>query len=324
MRLNRFLASCGLGSRRRCESFILEGSVTLNGKTVTNLATQVQPGDEVACEGKRVASVAVQTVMLHKPPGVLCTRSDPAGRATIYNLLPPPLRQLHHVGRLDNDSEGLLILTNDGELTQKLSHPSQGVQKEYWVALASTYDPADTPKLLAGIPLEEGVAVMDRVRPISPRHLSVTLHQGMHRQVRRMFAALEYKVVRLARVRMGGLELGSLKPGKWRVLHEPELAKLLTPSGSISLPAVNPAIARLPRRQEGAARRRSPRTEPTEGPRKSGPPGERRPDAKRRGGQFPPGRKSSQPGRQRRDEATSRSGRPPARPRSNGPKLRRK
>ncbi len=291
MRLNRYLASCGLGSRRQCEQLILDGLVVINGRRVANLATTVSPGDEVVCDGKLLAPASAQTIMLHKPPGVLSTRIDPKERPTIYGLLPPPLKKLHYVGRLDADSEGLLILTNDGELTQRLTHPSHKVEKEYLVAITRPLDRADIAKLQAGIPLEEGLAVIDRVEVLSPRHLSVTLHQGINRQIRRMFSALEYTVTRLARIRIGGLELGTLKPGKWRVLHEPELAKLLeeprvrarrpapqTPATSERRPAVgrpastsrHPAARKTPQKKVRLNLRddrRPPQSEPSGSPR---------------------------------------------------------
>ncbi len=228
MRINRYLAACGLGSRRNCEELILQGRVLLNGRRIQNLATQAGPQDEVTVDGKILRPAGVATIILHKPPRVLCTRSDPKARPTIYGLLPPPLQNLNYVGRLDHESEGLLIMTNDGAINQKLTHPSHKVEKEYWVALNRPFDPADSPKLKQGIQLEDGIARADVVTILSPRNISLVLHQGLNRQVRRMLEVLGYEVLRLVRVRIGGIDLGTLKPGKWRHLHEPDFVKLFS------------------------------------------------------------------------------------------------
>lgn len=226
MRLNRFLAACGLGSRRQCEALILEGRVTVNRKRCLELATTITASDVVTCQGKELKREATATVLLHKPPGVICTRHDPHDRPTIYDLLPSPLRTLHYVGRLDYESEGLLLLTNDGKLTQHLTHPSHVTEKEYWVVINRPYRPEDTAALKAGMQLDEGYAKADSVQIISPRHVSVIIHQGLNRQIRRMFELLNYEVTRLVRIRIGALDIGQLKPGKWRHLHEPDLEKL--------------------------------------------------------------------------------------------------
>ena len=226
MRLNRYLAACGLGSRRQCEQLILDGKVTINRKRCMELATTVGPRDVVSCQGKDVKPEATATVLLHKPPGFLCTRHDPKDRPTIYDLLPPPLRNLHYIGRLDNESEGLLLLTNDGALTQHLTHPSHETEKEYWVVLNRPFRMEDSATLKAGMQLEEGMARADEVTILSPRHVSIVVHQGLNRQIRRMFELLNYEVHRLVRIRIGTLDIGQLKPGKWRHLHEPDLEKL--------------------------------------------------------------------------------------------------
>lgn len=226
MRLNRFLAACGLASRRQCEQYILDGRVTINGKRCLELATTVGSTDTVIFDGKEIKPAASATILLHKPPGVLCTRRDPKSRPTIYDLLPPPLKNLHYVGRLDQESEGLLILTNDGALTQLLTHPSHATEKEYWVILNRPFRPDDSTALKAGMQLEEGFARADKVEILSPRHLSIVLHQGLNRQIRRMFELLNYEVTRLVRIRIGSLDIGPLKPGKWRHLHAPDIEKL--------------------------------------------------------------------------------------------------
>lgn len=226
MRLNRFLALAGLGSRRACEGHILNGEVEINGVITVNLATQVGPRDQVSVNGKPVGASRLQTIVLHKPPGIHCTRSDPKGRPTVYTLLAPQHKKLHYVGRLDADSEGLLVLTNDGDLTQQLTHPSHKVEKEYIVTLDKPCRSERIEELLKGIPLEEGLAKAEAIHVISPRRLVMVLQQGMNRQIRRMFGHMDYDVERLIRVRIGNLTLPDLKMGKWRVLEPRETAKL--------------------------------------------------------------------------------------------------
>lgn len=283
MRINRYLAACGLGSRRKCEELILAGKVLLNGKRLKNLATQIGPQDEVAVDGKILRPATVATIILHKPPGVLCTKSDPKGRPTIYDLLPPPLQNLNYVGRLDMESEGLLIMTNDGDLNQKLTHPSHKVEKEYWVALHRPYDAADTAKMRVGIQLEDGVAQADAVTALSPRNVSIVVHQGLNRQVRFMLEALDYAVLRLVRVRIGGIDLGTLKPGKWKHLHAPDLERLFSEKAALlSRRNIRPEI-----RQRQSATPPSEVKAPTAAPRRRefrGPVRpERREDRQRRG-----------------------------------------
>jgi 23S rRNA pseudouridine2605 synthase len=231
LRLNRYLARCGLGSRRACEEFILSGRITVNGRRVEGLATLVVEGDRVGFDGREVSAARSVTLALYKPRGVLSTRKDPKGRLTLYDLLPPQYRNLHYVGRLDNDSEGLVIMTNDGVLTQKLTHPAHKVDKEYLVGTDHPFRSGMIAKLLKGIPLEEGLARAVAVHPVSPRRLVVVLQQGMNRQIRRMFDALGFGVERLVRSRIGRLTIEHLKPGKWRLLRPDEIAKLHEPAG---------------------------------------------------------------------------------------------
>ena len=142
IRLNKYLASCAVGSRRNCDELIRTGRVEVNGAPCVNLGTRIAEGDHVRVDGKRMTPRDVLIVAFHKPRGYVCTREDELGRETIYTLLPENLRALHHVGRLDRDSEGLLILTNDGDLSQQLMHPSKSVEKEYLVTDAvATFKP---------------------------------------------------------------------------------------------------------------------------------------------------------------------------------------
>ena len=227
MRLNRFLASAGLGSRRSCEELIRTGQVTINGVLCETLATTVSPADVVKVGNHVVHTAVSATLILHKPPGFLCTASDTHERRTIFELLPPNFPRLFHVGRLDRESEGLLILTNDGELALKLTHPRYKVEKEYEVVLDHAFDFELATKLLNGIALEEGWAKAESVYKLGSTKLKVVLKQGMKRQIRLMFYALGYEVKRLTRVRIGPLQLQNMPAGSWRVLTQKEIDALL-------------------------------------------------------------------------------------------------
>lgn len=231
MRLNRYLALCGLGSRRACEEIILGGSVRINGRPVRELATVVQPGDTVVARGRVVRPESARYVVLHKPSGCLTSRASQGGKPTVYDLLPREVATLPHVGRLDADSEGLLLLSNDGALAQALTHPSRHVEKEYDVVLDRTFDPNLIPKLLKGIYLEEGRAKAAHVHIEGANKVRVVLTQGINRQVRRMFAALGYKVKRLTRTRLGPLKLGRLPRGGSRDLTVREVESLRRAAG---------------------------------------------------------------------------------------------
>ena len=231
MRLNRYLALCGLGSRRACEEIILAGGVRINGRHVQELATLVQPGDTVVARGRVVRPAGERYLVLHKPSGMLSSRASQGGKPTVYDILPREAASLPHVGRLDADSEGLLLFTNDGDLSQTLTHPSSHVEKEYEVILGEAFDTKHIPKLLKGIYLEEGRAKAAHVRVEGANKLRVVLTQGINRQIRRMFAALGYKVKRLTRVRLGPLRLARLPRGAWRELSAREVEALRRASG---------------------------------------------------------------------------------------------
>jgi 23S rRNA pseudouridine2605 synthase len=239
MRLNRFLAAAGLGSRRSCEQLIASGVVVVNGHRIDNLATQIAPGDEVRVKGRPVYPAVSVSLLLNKPRGYVVTRSDEQGRRTVYDLLESGHGNLFHVGRLDKESEGLLIMTNDGALAQRLAHPSQGIEKEYEVELDKSFDPALIPKLLRGVHIEGGRGRFESVRTVGPKILRVVLKQGLKRQIRLMLYRLGYEVERLRRVRMGPLSDHKLPPGAWRPLSRKEL-DLLAPSAKSSKAASKP------------------------------------------------------------------------------------
>lgn len=231
MRLNRYLALCGLGSRRACEEIIRGGGIRINGRSVHELATVVQPGDTVVARGRVVRPAAERYLVLHKPSGVLSSRQSQGGKPTVYDILPRDAASLPHVGRLDADSEGLLLFSNDGDLSQALTHPSRHVEKEYEVILGQSFDTKHIPKLLKGIYLEEGRAKAAHVHVEGANKLRVVLTQGINRQIRRMFAALGYKVKRLTRTRLGPLKLARLPRGAWRELSAKEVDALRRAAG---------------------------------------------------------------------------------------------
>ncbi|MBA3273789.1 MAG: rRNA pseudouridine synthase [Chthoniobacterales bacterium] len=226
MRLNRFLAAAGVGSRRHCDELIAAGRVTVNGRVCTDFSYQPAETDHVKVGAKMVRAERLLHLMLNKPAGFVSTRSDPNARDTIFDLLPPHLPRLFNVGRLDAQSEGLLLLTNDGELAQRLMHPRYKVEKEYEVVIDRPWDPELAPKLLRGVMLDGQRARLDRVHPIKPLLLRVVLRQGINRQIRRMFYEIGYDVKRLVRTRVGNLRLGDLPRGHWRSLTTAELRAL--------------------------------------------------------------------------------------------------
>jgi pseudouridine synthase len=230
MRLNRYLAQCGLGSRREVEKLITGGEVRINSEIVRNLATQVDVSrDEVIVRGERVRAVTLPThIMLNKPVGYVTTAQDEAGRKTIFELVNHPVR-IFPVGRLDRDSEGLLLLTNDGELAYRLTQARFKVPKVYQVWLDKGLRLAVAAQFRGGILIDEAHRVRGELRfPKSneTRFCEVTICEGRNRQVRKMFAALGYRVKALQRTQIGPLLLGKLKLGAWRYLTDKEI-KLL-------------------------------------------------------------------------------------------------
>jgi len=253
MRLNRFLASAGIGSRRGCEALILEGKVRINSHPVTDLATQVTPDDRVTVSGKPVKPQAKQTLIVYKPAGLITSSADERGRRTVIDLLPAHFGRLFHVGRLDKESEGLLVLTNDGDLAQLLTHPSSHVEKEYEVVLDKPFDAAHRDKLLAGFHIIGGRARMDSVHIVAPNKLRVVLTQGIKRQIRLMLGTYGYEVKKLERTRIGGLRDRQIKPGQWRLLDARELRMLCTPARAAETARKTPVPSARPRRSTGAA-----------------------------------------------------------------------
>ncbi|PYK28593.1 MAG: hypothetical protein DME52_00600 [Verrucomicrobia bacterium] len=226
MRLNRFLAAAGIGSRRHCDELIAAGRVAINGKVCTNFSVQPDLDDHVKVDGKLVHTAPALTIMLHKPAGFVSTRKDDHARDTVFDLLPQKFSRLFNIGRLDAQTEGLLLLTNDGDLALALTHPRYETDKEYEVTLDRPWDPALAPKLLRGIFLNGQRARIARLHSVSPTRLRVVLQQGINRQIRRMFEAVGYRVKHLLRVRVGNLRLADLSRGHWRVLTKRELESI--------------------------------------------------------------------------------------------------
>jgi len=193
---------------------------------LTDFSAQPTARDHVKVNGKLVHAERPLHIVMNKPAGFVSTKSDPHARDTIFDLLPPKFPRLFNVGRLDAQTEGLLILTNDGDLAQRLTHPRYKIEREYQVTLDRPWDPALAPKLLRGIFLDGERAVIGRLHALTPTRLHVVLRQGINRQIRRMFHAIGYEVKRLVRVRVGTVRLGDLPRGHWRVLTKRELISL--------------------------------------------------------------------------------------------------
>lgn len=226
MRLNRFLAAAGIASRRKCDELIADGRVTINGRVCTDFSAQPAERDHVKVDGKLVHVEQTLTIAMHKPAGFVSTRNDPHARDTIFDLLPQKFPRLFNIGRLDAQSEGLLLLTNDGNLAQRLTHPRHEIEKEYEVMLDRAWDGSLSDKLLRGINLDGKRARLARLHSMGPTRLRVVLRQGLNQQIRRMFYAVGYEVRRLMRVRVGTLRLGDLPRGEWRILSKTELENL--------------------------------------------------------------------------------------------------
>lgn len=222
-RLNKYLASCGVGSRRACDVIIQEGDVYINNSRVITPGARVGPDDSVRVGRKIVTPKTTEVILFHKPRGLVSSSSDELGRETIYAALPPHLHHLKNVGRLDKDSEGLLVLTNDGDLALKLTHPSQKVEKEYLVTVNQAFDNEIIDKLIKGVHTPEGRAAAKSIKRISPRRLRIVLETGLKRQIRIMFEAVHIKVTKLVRIRIGTLMGGGLEPGQWRTLDTEEI-----------------------------------------------------------------------------------------------------
>ena len=223
MRIQKFLSRAGVASRRKAETMVLDGRVRVNGTIVTELGTTVDPSrDLVEADGKRVRASAACWIRFHKPVGLLCTAVDTHARRTIYDVLPEEYSSLRYVGRLDLETEGLLLLTNDGDVANRLQHPRYQVEREYEVRVEGMPSKKDIDRLRAGVMLDDGLARPIRLESGTPTegcgNLTLVMTEGRKREVRRLMYAWGYPVVNLRRVRFGPVRLGRLPTGEWETL----------------------------------------------------------------------------------------------------------
>lgn len=231
MRLQKYLASCGVASRRASEKMIAEGRVSVDGIVITEMGTKVEEGQIVQVDGKTVTPEAQKYyVMYHKPAGEVTTVQDPEGRATVLDRFRDFPARLYPVGRLDYDSEGLLLLTNDGELTEHMLHPSREVDKVYLARVSNVVTPEEARRLERGVMVDGRLTARAKAKILSTQNLFtdmlITIHEGRNRQVRKMVEQIGHQVVLLRRIRFGPLKLGDLPRGMWRPLTDEELAQI--------------------------------------------------------------------------------------------------
>ncbi len=232
MRLQKFLSHSGRASRREAEGLIIDGRVRVNGEPIVQLGTRVTPGvDLVEVDGEKIeVGALVRWFAFHKPAGVLTTRSDPHGGPNIYDILPAELGTMKYLGRLDRETEGLLLLSNDGDLIHDLTHPSNGIEREYRATVTRVPSNMTLRKLRDGVVLRDGPAAAKRAELVGRKGshgiVSLIITEGRKREVRRMFEAVGHPVRRLIRVRFGVIELGDLPPGAIRPLEPDEIERL--------------------------------------------------------------------------------------------------
>ncbi|MEG1637114.1 MAG: pseudouridine synthase [Cellulosilyticaceae bacterium] len=231
MRLQKYLAQAGVASRRKSEEYILQGRVKVNGEVVKELGTIVKEGDNVAFDNKPIkAEENIQYYMLNKPTGYITSASDEKDRETVLDLMAEVHERIFPVGRLDYNTSGLLILTNDGELTYKLTHPKHHVDKTYVAKVRGDVRIEDVKRLEKGVEIDDYTTAPAKVKVIkrmgNSTTLSITIHEGRNRQVRKMCSAIGYDVFHLRRVSIGKLEIGDLQVGKWRKLKLAEITYL--------------------------------------------------------------------------------------------------
>jgi len=229
-RLNKILAHAGVGSRRHCDELIAAGRVMVDGHVARELGAKVEPTQEIRVDDQPIHAESRVYWLVHKPRGYLCTNFDPSGRPLAVDLVPKVNERVYTVGRLDEDSEGLLLLTNDGDLANRLTHPRFGVDKTYLVQVAGSPSHDDIARLLKGVYLSEGHVRARHVKKLRKQGestwMEIVLSEGKNREIRRMLAKLGHKVMRLRRLAIGPVKLGHLKAGKARRLSPRELELL--------------------------------------------------------------------------------------------------
>lgn len=243
MRLQKVLAAAGMGSRRACEDLIRDGLVRVNGEKVRALPCLVDPAtDRVEVDKRPIQTERPIYIMLHKPRGVFCTNADPAGRTRAIDLLVGVKQRVFPIGRLDADTSGLLLMTNDGELANRLTHPRYQVSKTYIAQVDGWMGDEDAERLRRGVWGSEGKQSAERIKVLSHNKtrsvIEIVIKEGRSCPVRRMLASLGHKVRSLAQVKIGALELSGIGPGRWRLLTQRELNYLRKITGPVSSPAV--------------------------------------------------------------------------------------
>jgi 23S rRNA pseudouridine2605 synthase len=233
VRLQKYLAEAGVSSRRAGEALILAGRVAVNGQVVAELGAKVDPGqDRVTVDGQVVKAKRKIHLALNKPRGLVCSRKDELERPTVYALLPKEWGHLHTVGRLDYNSEGLIFLTNDGQFSLRLTHPRYGVRKKYLATVEGLVEADLLNRFTRGLWYEGEKYKAERARLVSGSHkqsvVELELAEGKYHEVRRLFESQGRTVKRLQRIQIGKIKLGELRPGKWRILTEPEIKSLLS------------------------------------------------------------------------------------------------
>jgi 23S rRNA pseudouridine2605 synthase len=231
IRLNKYIANAGICSRREADKLIAAGAVTVNGIVVTELGTKISPRDKVQYGDQTLKREKPRYVLLNKPKGFITTTDDPQERKTVMTLIAKACKErIYPVGRLDRNTTGVLLFTNDGELAKKLIHPKHGIQKIYHVVLDKALIKKDMMQILEGIELDDGMIRVDAIEYIGDgkdkKQLGVELHSGKNRVIRRIFEKLEYKVIKLDRVSFAGLTKKNLPRGEWRILEEKEVSFL--------------------------------------------------------------------------------------------------
>ena len=235
IRLNKIIADAGIASRRAADQLILEGRVSVDGQVVLELGNKFDPEfSDIKVDGESLNVNKSKTYLaFHKPAGVISTMSDPEGRSNLGDYFKDRKDRLYHVGRLDKDSEGLILLTNDGELAHRATHPSYGLEKRYLVEVEGEFNKQLSDQLLQGVRLEDGLARAVKVvhaRAVSKNHhwVEITIHEGRYHIIRRLIESLGLKVMRLIRLDFGPITLGEMKPGRHRVLNSQEMTNLFT------------------------------------------------------------------------------------------------
>ena len=228
VRVQKYLSQAGATSRRQAEAMLQDGRIAVNGQVVAELGVRVVPGtDVVSLDGQVVRPAPRRWVVFHKPVGILCTRTDPHGGETLYDVLPAWAARLRYVGRLDRDTSGLLLLTNDGDLAAALAHPAAGVEREYLAGVGARVTAQTIRALKAGVELEDGLACPKRVRKVrlagGEWGIGLVLAEGRKREVRRLLKAVGHTATSLCRVRFGPFRLGALGAGAWRPVRPAEL-----------------------------------------------------------------------------------------------------